>query len=968
MNVRTTIILFGLLIGGLGVFGVMQWLGVQTPEERKESAKWLLPSLKDKFKPAKDDDFTRVVLERGLKDANKKERLEFVKEGTEWRMVAPRTARVESSAMTGFSGVINQLMNAEVDKYAGLSPSLAEYGIDNPSAKITLYRGDKESTVTIGDQGPQKDPQVYVVTSERTEPLAVKKSAISKVFAPVEEFRSKDLFTTTFDVVGLKLTGPDRKMELEKVDDKDWKFKEPVLGDADNSALEDIVRNLATVRVEKNSDFVADGPKLDLARYGLNEDQATLSVTITHKPRADKPDDKKKKGPATETLIIGSRDPQGGSQAVADRGARLAAKLVAPGLSPADAVILSAFAASKAKEQQDQDAAPYFAQLKNEESVVRIDGKHLKNLDKKADELRSRQIARIDVFKTDAINLTPHPPSPDRRGGQGGEVAGETLRLRRPELKGPASWDLWTDKSGKVKTHLNIVPDLIDAINKVELKDAKAFLDNPAKEREWFGIDPIDLGFDKPAAEIDIYLEGLQRNKEGKPEGDGEPKLKDAVKDKPSVKLTIGNKDDKRSVVYVKRKIGDGPEAVLAVPDPWLSEEKPEQPPSPFGPKPPPLGPRLSVSLTKLATGGYLAYRDHVLPSFKTFEASKLAYDRSGTSYVAEKQEEKKDDKGFSFPTWNLKQPVEGKASFAASGLLTLLAQLSADNLVTDKATPEQLKEFGLAEKPLIKATVTAGEKDKKPSELTYIIGKTTDPKGPNPNRFYARVEAKPAEGNPPDANQFVFLVPWSTVQGLDVELRDPAVFEFERSAKPEGIKLVWRKLDKDKKLQETALELAATPAKEGGDKKTWTVKSLTVNGKDAKGDLPKLDATKVDQLLGQGTRFGGPQLNPLHCERFVVHNGDAEPKHRLDPASKDNPPALVIEIQFDNKSSRTLTIGDRWEPKEEDYPGLGTKAFYFAAASTLPKAVFLLDEANLKELLAGVEFVKAGEKVASAQ
>ncbi len=961
MNVRTTIILFGVLVVGLGIFGAMQYFGVQTPEERLEAAKWLLPSLKDKFKPADPaKDFTRIVVERELKNAKKTERLEFVKDGDEWKMVSPRKARVDSSTITGFAGLVNQMMNAEVEKYANLSPNLAEHGLDEPSARITLYRGDKESTVTIGDLGPQKDPQVFVMTSERQEPLAVKKSSISKVFAPVEEFRSKDLFTSTLDVTGIKLVAPDRKLELERVDNKDWKFKEPALGDADNTALEDIVRNLATIRVEKNADFVADGPKLDLAKYGLSDDKARLTVTIARKGT-------EKKGPATESLVIGDRDPQGGSQAGADRAARVAARLLSPGLLPADATLLSALAVAKAKEQHDQDAAPYFARMKNEDpvaqSVVRIDGKHLKNLDKKADELRSRHVARIDVSKTDAINLAPQPPSPDRRGGQGGEVAGETLRLRRPDLKGPASWDLWTDKHGKVKTHLNVVPDLIDAINKVELKDAKAFLDNPAKEREWFGMDPIDLGLDKPQAEITIWLEGLQRNKEGKPEGDGEPKLKDAGKDKPNIRLLIGRKDDKHGVVYVKRKIGDGPEAVLAVPDPWQVEEDKPEPPSPFGPKPPPA-PRPRVSLTKLATGGYFAYRDHVLPSFKIADASKVIYDRAGTQYVVEKEEEKKDDKGFAFPGWKLKQPVEGKAGFAVSSLLTLLTQISADNLVTDKATPEQLKEFGLSEKPLLRATVTAGEKDKKPSEYTYIIGANTDAKGPNPNRFYVRLEVKPGEGNPPDANQFVFLLPWNTVQGLDVELRDTTVFESERSAKPEEITLTWRKLDKDKKLQETQLVLASIPGKEGGDKTTWTVKTLTVNGKDAKAELAKLDTAKVDQLLGQGARFGPPQLNPLHCERFVVHNGSPEPKHRLDPASKDAPPALVVEIKFDNQSTRTLTLGDRWEPKDEEYPGLGNKAFFYATASTLPKAVFLLDEAGLKELVAGVDFFKVDEKI----
>ena len=77
---------------------------------------------------------------------------------------------------------------------------------------------------------------------------------------------------------------------------------------------------------------------------------------------------------------------------------------------------------------------------------------------------------------------------------------------------------------------------------------------------------------------------------------------------------------------------------------------------------------------------------------------------------------------------------------------------------------------------------------------------------------------------------------------------------------------------------------------------------------------------------------------------------------------------ALVVEIKYDSGATRTLTLGDKWEPKDTEHPGLHPKAFYYAAASTLPNAVFALEELPLKPLVDGFEFFKASEKVAGRE
>jgi len=136
--------------------------------------------------------------------------------------------------------------------------------------------------------------------------------------------------------------------------------------------------------------------------------------------------------------------------------------------------------------------------------------------------------------------------------------------------------------------------------------------------------------------------------KDGKPEGEGEPKLKDAAKGKPDLKLTVGRKDAKRGWSTSSGNWATARPSILAVPDPWLAAPPP----------PPPQMPGIAAAaaaaagerlLSGILTGGYYAFRERTLPSFVSTNASKLTYLRGGQTYAAEK-EEKKDDKAVPPP------------------------------------------------------------------------------------------------------------------------------------------------------------------------------------------------------------------------------------------------------------------------------------------------------------------------------
>lgn len=969
MNLRTPLILFGILLGLIALFFGLQFFGYRTPVERKEAEKYLLASLrqgKEKFAVIPAADFTQVVITRTNADGST-ERIEFRRKPTEegkgvgaWEMVAPRKVRVSTRAV---DSLIEQLTDAQKDVQADLGNDLSLYGLDKPSVIVSLTRdvkdkegkktGTQEITVSFGKTSPHKeDPLIYALTSDApTRPVAVPKNRVDRALGTVHDFRDKDLLGSSINVQGVRLEGAGKKpLELVRVQDRNWKFVEPKLGEADTRAADDLLNALSDIRVTRNEDFVDDGPLDDakLAKYGVTPEKATAKATF----RVKSPTDPAEK---TTTLLIGQRDTERDHRLLAGRGGLLALDLASAGQGWLRGC--AAVAAFEAGRADDAQGGGYFARLKDDDFVVRIDAKHLKVFEKGPDELRSKALGRLDPAKVDAIDL---------KTGQ------ETLRFRRPQLTtragattppspAPSEWDLHTDQRATVKTHLDTVTKLIDAVNKIELAGPKSFLDDDAKQRAWFGSDPLDLGLDQPRAELTFWEEGIQRDKDGKPEGGGEPKLKADVKDKPTLRLAIGRKDEKRGVVYVRREMPDTLPAILAVPDPWQSS--PSGPDTASGPFTSPSG-RQTIALSELVTAGYYHYRDHVLPSFKPNEAVKISYVRRDVTYELEREPPAEGESAKPNP-WKLKQPVEGEGATATDMLLLSLSRISADRLITDRATDRDRKEkFGLADQPLLQCTVTVKEKDKKePALFRYVIGKEAEGPADKGKQYYARVEIKPSEGPAPDANDFVFLVPEEVVRVLDVELRANTVFAAEQSAKPTSVKLTWH--DKGKNFEPTVLELAYKRGQDGSEKGSWEVVAYQVGGKDAKGSLPKLDFAKVDRLVGLSP--GMPQINLLSTERFIVHKGQAKPEWRLDPGNAQAPPAFMVEVRYDNNTSRTLIVGETFTPDLKQSPGLRGELYYLARASTLPEAVFLLNGPDFKPLVEGLGYFKASEPMAGS-
>ncbi len=726
MNFKTTYILFGVLFGVLALFGLTQLLGWRSSTDKSVYA---LPTLNDNRKPVKTEDIETVEIERTRPNA---EKLVFQRSEQGWRLQQP-SVRVDNYLV---DRVVQQVSRARKDEKADITTNLKQFGLDQPALVVTLTQkgGDREWKLNVGDKSQGGDQAVlYVTSSDRKDPMAVKHSELDTLFKSINDFRTKDLLTaSSFNTTSVQLqkTGSEAVV-VEKSSDNRWRFQKPALGDAEYegespsaplgdpqkrlTGVRELIDGLAAVKVPTEQDFVAaDVKDEELAqKYGLESGKPALLRVEVKRNETSPASTEDKKATVTETLLIGK----------------------------------------KVEDKSDL----YYARLENERAVVRVLAKNVEPIVKVAEEpsvLRNRDLVQLDTFKTDAIDI---------------KQGSESIKLRR--VGQPETWKLYVG-SGKARSADDkAVQEILAAVN--TKRQVKSFPEANKSDAE--------LGLDKPTAELSIWVEGIKKEEKKEETKDDkktekaaekkdekkddkadikkdakkddkadvkkeseatEPKLKT---DQPTVKLVFGKREN--GVVYVRRELGSD-KSRLAVPD---------------------------TLLTKVSEGP-LAYLERILPSFSSdADVTKLVLQRGSETYEVDK--EKKDDK--SAAVWKLKQPADLAGRMADArhmeNILGDLRTLSPDKYVAEKPSENELDRYGL-KAPAFQATLTVKGKDNKEETHVYLFGKETEDKS-------ARY-AKQGE------RDLVFLVRPNVVTALQSELQDPTVFLYD-ATKVKGLKVV---------------------------------------------------------------------------------------------------------------------------------------------------------------------------------
>lgn len=672
MNIKTTFLLFAGLIACLVVLALTQLLGYKTSGDKDV---YVFPSLHKDVKKtitAKDIDSVDIELLRP-----KVENLTFARNGQNWELQQPYSARLDSGQVTRF---INQVIEARREK-TDTGANLKDR-VDSPAAVVTLKKGSSEEwKLTLGKQSPPgANMVVYALSSDKpNDPLAVKCSELSTFFTketvPLEdkstdkgssrekisyrfmtakdvlsEFRTKELLggagvDSANRIRYVQLLDPSKKQPviLVKNSEGNWRFEKPPYGDVDEegeprtggiepnpnriNGMKDLLNAIEAVRADAATDFVEENVK-DLAQYGL-EAEKPVKLSVEIKRKATNPED----NDFADTLLIGK--------------------------------------------YTDDKKDKFYARLASERNVVKVPAASVDKLIKAADDpaaLRNRDLVRVDARKIDAVDV---------------KNAGGSFELRKPQ-------STWKIIAGDTKARsaddqeVQGTSGLLSVLT--DKRKVKEFPD-PAKEKE--------LGFDKPEAVVSLWADGIKKDedkkdekKEEKKDADAKPSLKEPSK--PTVKLIFGKRTS--DAVYVRRE-AEGDTTLLAVPTSIL--DKVNQKP--------------------------VAYLDKTLPSFSEHaEITQLVLDRGGEVYDI--KNEQKEDKGK--PIWKLTQPKDLAGRAADAGkvdrILRDLRELHPEKLEAEQGA--DLDKFGL-KAPQVKATVQVKNADKKTEDWVYLFGKETEDK-----------------------------------------------------------------------------------------------------------------------------------------------------------------------------------------------------------------------------------------------
>jgi hypothetical protein len=464
----------------------------------------------------------------------------------------------------------------------------------------------------------------------------------------------------------------------------------------------------------------------------------------------------------------------------------------------------------------------YYAYVENgkEMDVVKVTASSIQpflDLVEKPEDRRNKSLVALEPFRS--------PDAIDVKNSYG------LIEFRKPE--GSNNWQLYRNGAANPTDEAE-VRKLIDVVTRSK---AVSFVD-PKRKKE--------LGLDKPDVDtVRIWSDSLEKtdtkDKEKPKEKDKEKgKDKSKEKSKEKEKKEKGKPAFKKDVQPVTElRFGNREGDNVAIERIWGKDSTIVMAPA---------------SILEQVRQRPLAYYDKHVPGFSTGLAADMDVTRLILNRGGEVIELKREKSGA---PWKFVQPKNLKdrnaSAAVVSEILSDLNMLMVKEVVSDKATTEQLKTYGLT-KPAYRAVVTL-TKDKKDTTHSFMFGNDAAGKG-----VYAKLGGKDA----------IYLVDSRVIDDLKKELRDTTVLAFDAD-KVTTLKLTgWRKL----------LGSPGTRTLTSKDGK-WTSK-----------EIADVDPEKVKRFL-EG-------LSNLKAERFVASG----------KGLKLTEDALQVEITLADKKVLEVTVG----------------------------------------------------------
>jgi len=467
---QTTIVLLILFFAGLIGLKLADMAAIPTAEQLRQISGLVFPELKDV--PQAEISRIEVVQRPEAKSGSSgsERRIVFKRRGESWQVVEPVDAAADTPRL---EVLVQNIKNLRSSPEAGtIREKASDFGLEVPRATVLAFGKDSKKALAKLDIGKAIRDRLYVRAGTDAGIEVVESRIFQGIDQPVADWRDRSVFNLpTFQVLGLRVSSPGHTLNAERRQSH-WKLTEPFAAPGNDDKIEEVLAELTSLKiVDGEKGFVADNVR-DLHAYGLDKDATKVELFSAKGPNQP------------QVVLLGKASPDDPSQRYAM--------------------------------QADQD------------DVILVDGKGLKDLGIDPYKLRSQKVADFSPSLVDHLEI---------------KAFGRLFALSNTAN----GWMLVSPT--REIADADSIPILLSTLEKLESSE---FLES-AK------VPQPDL--DPPTTVVRIW--------QGKPGAKLPQEPTTERKDPPVVELKLGRHDVLRKSVYAR--IGAEP-GILAIPDPFLKQ------------------------------------------------------------------------------------------------------------------------------------------------------------------------------------------------------------------------------------------------------------------------------------------------------------------------------------------------------------------------------------------------------------
>lgn len=215
----------------------------------------------------------------GLELASGQTVFQLAKSGTDWRLVKPIAARADFGQV---ESIVVRLGSAKMESIVEPdgTGNPGKYGLDRPTATMTVLTGGDRSTLTLG---ATENALVFAKDSSRPLIFTVAPTLKDDVIKSVADYRRKDLFDArAFTATRIELRRGSETMAFEKTKsgDKDV-WKNAAGQEADAAKVEDLITKVTSLRAESFEPGAHPSLKSGVLAVTVRFDQDNKTESVT---------------------------------------------------------------------------------------------------------------------------------------------------------------------------------------------------------------------------------------------------------------------------------------------------------------------------------------------------------------------------------------------------------------------------------------------------------------------------------------------------------------------------------------------------------------------------------------------------------------------------------------------------------------------------------------------------------------